>query len=331
MNLLNSRKRRKIDFGKKVLLLLAFLVVSSANLTFVPPSAFSAPSPSAVIALEEFRWTSFPLKVYVDMNTWALPNYSVAVREALDDWVKTIWNYTQTYNGTSLPTINYLYYVSDVNNTDHYDIVISFTSDKMPPTSNNVGLTDCKWNPIMHTPIAPITINITTFSRTATSLFVKNVAMHEFGHALGLGHASSSNTLNGPELMYYASSTNEAVYPSTLDVYGLVNLYDDNFNQNVQLPPSIPYVMLAEGTIPPSQTSLLNAYIPYLPLVGVFILIIAVAIILGRLSRSEKDRSIPQPPPHPTVDASNTFPRRSTRKRTVYVFYQCAKREAGFL
>jgi hypothetical protein len=313
MNLLNSRKRYGIDFGKTGLLL-AFLVISSANLAFVPPFAFSAPGSSSVIALAEFRWTRFPLKVYVDMNAWTLPNYAVVVREALDDWVKSIWNYTQTYNGTSLPTINYLYYVSNVNATDNYDVVISFTSDTMPPTSNNVGLTNSSWNAVTHTPIAPITINITTFSRTATDLFVKNVAMHEFGHALGLGHASSSNTLNGPELMYLASSNNEIVYPSTLDVYGLMNLYDGKFSQNVQLPPSIPYVMLTEGTIPPPQASLLDDYRLLVPLLGVLVLLIAAAIVIACLSTGEKDQGIPQPPPPPTVYTSNcTFLRRSTR------------------
>ena len=303
MNLLNGRKRQRIDFGKKGLLI-AFLIVSSANLAFVPPFAFSAPGSSSVIALEEFRWTSFPLKVYVDVNNWALPNYAVVVREALDDWVKSIWNYTQTYNGTSLPTIDYLYYVSNVNATDHYDVVISFTPDRMPPTSNTVGLTNCSWNALTHTPIAPITINITTFSGTATGLFVKNVAMHEFGHALGLGHASSANTMDGPELMYLTSSNNEVVYPSTLDAYGLVNLYYGKFSQNVQLPPSIPYVMLAEGTIPPpAPTSLLGDYRPFLPLVGVAVLLIVAAVVLGRLSEGEKDQGVPQPPPPPTVDA----------------------------
>jgi hypothetical protein len=306
MNLLDSRKRHRIDFGKKGLLL-AFLVVLNANLFFVPPFAFSAPGSSSVIALGEFRWASFPLKVYVDVNNWALPSYAVVVREAVDDWVKSIWNYTQTYNGTSLPTIDYLYYVSDVNSTDHYDVVISFTSDKMPPTSNTVGLTNCSWNAVTHTPIAPITINITTFSGTATDLFVKNVAMHEFGHALGLGHASSANTLNGPELMYSTSLINEVVYPSTLDVYGLMNLYNGKFGQNVQLPPSIPYVMLAEGTIPIPQTSLLNDYRPYLPLLAVLGFLIAAAIVLGHLSSGEKDQGIPQPPPPPTVDASNAL------------------------
>lgn len=301
---LNVRKKPGISF-KVNYVLLVFLIVSTVNFGLLRTVAFSAPDSSPVIALEEFRWTSFPLNVYVDMNSWTVPDYAVAVREALDDWVRSIWNYTQAYNA-SLPVINYAFYVSNVNATDHYDVVFTFTPDKMPPTSNTVGLTTYNWNPITHTPLAPITINVTTSSGKAENLFVKNVAMHEFGHALGLGHAYSSNTLNGPELMYYTSSNSEIVYPSTLDIYALTNLYDNKFSQNVQLPSNIPFEMLAEGTIPPSGvTSLWDNYQQYLPLVGVFILIVVAAIVLGRLAKENRHEEIPEAPPPPTIDESN--------------------------
>ena len=304
MNLLNTRKERGISFKVKHLLLV-FLIVASLNFGLLRTVAFSASDSSPVIALEEFRWTSFPLNVYVDMNRWTVPEYAVAVREALDSWVRSIWNYTQTYNA-SLPTINYVFYVSDVNATDHYDVAFTFTPDNMPPTSSTVGLTTYSWNSITHTPVAPITINVTTFSGTATRLFVKNVAMHEFGHALGLGHADSPNTLNGPELMYYTSSKSIVVFPSTLDIYALTNLYDNKFSQNVQLPTSMPYAMLTEGTVPPSiGTSLWDDYQPYLPLAGVFILLAVAAIVLGHLAKENRHEEIPQAPPPPTIDESN--------------------------
>ena len=288
---------------KKSGLLLVFLVIVATNSGITWSVAFSVQNSTPVIALEEFRWTSFPLNVYVDLNSWSLPSYAVAVREALDSWVKSIWNYTQTYNDTSLPTVSYTYYVSHVNATDHYDVIISFTPENMPPSSNTVGLTTYSWNAITHTPLTPITINITTSSGTATNLFVKNVAMHEFGHALGLGHATSAETLNGPELMYFTSSKNEVVYPSTLDMYALASLYHGRFSQDVQLPDYIPYVMLSEGVIPPPQTiNLLDAYKPFLPVIGVIALLVATAVVLGYLSKGGKDQNVPQPPPPPTVD-----------------------------
>jgi hypothetical protein len=249
------------------------------------------------IELEEFRWTTFPLKVLLDMNQWSRPEYAGAVREALDSWIRGIWNYTGTYNETSLTRITYVFYMNNVNATDNYDVFISFTADKIPPSSNTVGLTTYSWDPVDHQPIGPIDINITTFSGTATTLFVEDVVMHEFGHALGLGHASSQTTLNGPELMYYASTKNEVLSPSTLDVYGLTQLYVGNYGQNVALPSNIPYVVLTGGDVPPSQVYSLEDYRKYLPLLIILFLAIVVAVVLGLIARGTKPEDALQPPP----------------------------------
>jgi predicted Zn-dependent protease len=257
------------------------------------------------IALEEFRWTKLPVKVLVDMNQWTQQEYAVAVREALDSWIKSIWNYTNTYNDTSLATVNYLFYLNDVNSTTDYDVLISFAPDKIPPGPNTVGLTTYSWDLTTHQPVPPITINITTYSGTATTLFVKNIAMHEFGHALGLGHALPQNTLNGPELMYFSSSKNQVVYPSTLDVYGLTKVYNGSYGQTVYLPSSIPYVMLAEGDIPPPQIIPWEDYRKYTPLFIVLFLVVVVAAVLGLVSREKKPEDL-QPPPPPALEDSDS-------------------------
>lgn len=206
---------------------------------------------SSSIELHDFSWNRFPLRVLVDMNKWSTRSYSVAVREALDSWVKSIWNYTHTYTNMTVD-FNYVFYASNVNTTGIYDILISFTQNEIAP--NVVGLTNLRWDPRLHDPITPIIINITSYSATAEDLFIRNVAMHEFGHALGLGHANSRDTENGPELMYPSSSLQQTVYPSTLNAYGLVMLYSGSYGNTVTLPADIPYMMLAEGSIPQDQT-----------------------------------------------------------------------------
>jgi hypothetical protein len=172
----------------------------------------------------------------------------------------------------------------------------------MPPDSNTVGLTTYRWDALTHEPISPITINITTYSGSASSFFVKNVVMHEFGHALGLGHAGQANTWNGPELMYYASSKTQVMYPSTLDVYGLTRLYAGDFGQNVQLPPYFPYVMLTEGIVPPPEQTLLNGYDRYLPIVGLLLLLVVAVAVVGQLTKEKREPQEPQPPPPPSPD-----------------------------
>jgi predicted Zn-dependent protease len=282
-----------------LLLVSALLVsyISSAGMSALAQSSYS-------IELEEFRWTTFPLRILVDMNQWSVPEYAVAVREALDDWMKSIWNYTQTFNDTSLPVMSYVFYVSNVNATQDYDVLVTFAPDRMPPGSSVVGLTTYDYDPLTHEPIPPIIINVTTSFATASSLFVKDVVLHEFGHALGLGHASSSSTLNGPEVMYYASSKTEVVYPSTLDVYGLSQLYRGVFNQSVQLPSDVPYVMLTEGTVPPPTvtpliTSPLEDYEKYLPIIVGLLVVLVVAIVLARTGKEKSPEEPPQPPPPP--------------------------------
>jgi hypothetical protein len=250
------------------------------------------------IELEQFRWTTFPLRVLVDMNQWSVPDYAVAVREALDDWMKSIWNYTHSFDNASLPAISYVFYMSTINETSDYDVLVTFTANRIPPGSNTVGVTTYEWQPYTHEPIPPIMINVTTFSATASNLFVKDVVMHEFGHVLGLGHAASSSTLDGPELMYNTSSKNEAVYPSTLDVYGFTALYRRTFSQSVQLPSDVPYVMLAEGVVPSPTSSMWEDYREYVLVVVLFLLIVA-AVVLGRIRKEKKPEEPTQqlPPP----------------------------------
>jgi len=279
-----------------VFLLAAFLLAGCVS--SIDRSSYAAVSYS--IELEGFRWTRFPLKVFVDMNQWAVPDYAVAVREALDGWVKGIWNYTHTFNDTSIAMINYVLYLSGANSTSDYDVLIAFAADNMPPGSNTVGLTS--YSVLGHEPVSPVVMNITTFSATVGNLFVRNVVMHEFGHVLGVGHAVPSDTMNGPELMYYISSKDKVVYPSTLDVYALTELYAGHFVQSAQLPSDMPYVMLAEGVVPPPPaTSLWEDYRQYFPIIAVLIFLIGVAIILGQITKEKKpEESVLQPPPAAT-------------------------------
>jgi predicted Zn-dependent protease len=254
----------------------AMLVLNAVPLTIVS----SRLAVSYSIEVEEFRWIKFPLRVLIDMNQWSLPKYATDVHGTIDAWMKAIGNYSTTFNDTTLAEVNYIFYLSNVNITNNYDIFVTFTPDEMPPFSNTVGMTTYKWNSFTHEPISPIIINITTYSASASSSFIRNVVMHEFGHALGLGHASPQSTTDGPELMYYISPRNQVAYPSTLDVYGLTILYKGNFSQTVELPQNIPYIMLTSGQIlpppPPSTTTFLQNLVRYLPVALVLLLIILV-------------------------------------------------------
>jgi len=111
-------------------LLLASLALSSSQQT--------ANAQTNSIDLEEFRWSysSFPLRVLVDMNQWSVDAYAPIVHDTLDTWLASIWNYTASYDSTNLNAISYLIFFSDVNSTSNYDILITFSQTRWAQTSS---------------------------------------------------------------------------------------------------------------------------------------------------------------------------------------------------
>ncbi len=245
------------------------------------------------IELEDFRWAGFPLDVFVSIGGWSRSDYAVAVREAVDAWMGSIWEYISTYNDSTLSMVNYYFYLEGVNSTGNYDVTVYFEQNELT-TADAVGLTTTRWNPSTHEPISPIVINITTYSASAEPLFVKDVAMHEFGHALGLGHAFPSTTADGqPELMHSTLARDEVVYPSTLDVYGLIFLYKGGFGQTVELLSNIDYKMLIDGNPPPPPplTNFLELLRRYVFIIAL-VIVLVVAVLLAVRAGMKKEKPV---------------------------------------
>jgi hypothetical protein len=140
-----------------------------------------------------------------------------------------------------------------------------------------------------------------------------NIASHEFGHALGLNHATVSGTGDGTfELMFLSygqavgNSANSLEAPSTLDLYALSYIYDWLATSSMLsgsghpvtfllLPSGIAYssVYPYAEQIQTLQSSLSRSRLEIIILAIVAALLLALVLALGILL----SRKNPAPPP----------------------------------
>jgi len=135
-----------------------------------------------------------------------------------------------------------------------------------------------------------------------------NIASHEFGHALGLNHATVSVTDDGTfELMFLSygqavgNPRNSLETPSTLDIYALLNIYDwlaNSMSLNgpghsatvYSLPPGIAYMSVYPYSeqIQSLQNSISQLKLEILIVAVVAAVLLAVALALGILLARKK-------------------------------------------
>jgi len=153
-----------------------------------------------------------------------------------------IWNRAQLWFRTKyFPTGEVYTFLIDVRPTD---VLVDFTdywsvSNYCPSMPLGVeGCTNVDWNYSRNITQAIVFLDTTILTSPSNdSIFL---ALHEFGHALGLPDLPPSPTspceFQDLFCLYYADR-----YPSTLDLYALHQLADGNRQTTVSLPSNIPY------------------------------------------------------------------------------------------
>ena len=243
--------------SRKIAFLLAFILLTSFVPSLTPrtlvlrlSSYHASFSDDPSIDVLGVAWADVNLKVLVVKPSWLSRSYVDSVVKAFKAWDRSLESFGNSYGYPYLSKFSFYVTVSSASQPG-YDITVEFSQAAAQP-GGEIGeaIVAYIYGRIVS---VKIILYVYTTDGKLSPVDVFNIALHEIGHALGLNHASSSSTINGPEVMYPVYSYPKMeLRPSTLDAYALAKVYawlaTGSFvppsKRTISLPSSIPYRML---------------------------------------------------------------------------------------
>ena len=231
--------------------LLAFTIIVLAVSAILLPAYAQGSRPTIHVTPPPSK--NFPLKIYVYPRAYDLDSGAEFTCPHQDELVTMFYHALRSFRKAVLrfvdeyPEYSKLAEITFVNTTSLDQADIAFRVVKRLEGERVVAYTNFTgaWTPYR----SEICVECSIFDN-GTREFVWSVILHELGHALGLGHAFQPFTENEhPELMsYIPEETREKIWPSTLDLYAIYELYFhhefEEVYENVTLPSKIEYKMV---------------------------------------------------------------------------------------
>ena len=174
--------------------------------------------------MEDLAWSRSTIDILLvtpNNQSWWNPIYINSVLRAVGQWNEAIQYYSA--NNTQYAYLAALKLVPTVSNESlpGFNIYLNWTQSTIAGSSDDIGLTTLsdEANVITH-----CNINLATHTSHGDALAdgdEQNIALHELGHSLGLGHSNYTGDVMYPALTLLGS----AKLLSTLDLYGVATSF----------------------------------------------------------------------------------------------------------
>jgi hypothetical protein len=177
------------------------------------------------VQLQGFVWDHSSLNVLIitaDDESWWDPNYLNITLRAIGQWNEAISGFAS--NNSDFSYLSNLMIKSTVTNESKkgFDMYVNWTDSALSNYTDVAGLSQV--TPTFRGAIKNCTVILavrTNHGEPLNEVDMQNVALHELGHNLGLGHSNYTGDLMYST--YNLGSSGERV--STLDVYGVAKVF----------------------------------------------------------------------------------------------------------
>jgi Matrixin len=251
---------------KAIMALLLLFSLTSATIVLAEAQTQS----EYVLDLQGPTWNHSTIRLIITPKyneTWWNPAYLNSTLRAISQWNDAISFSASNY--TDFAYLSGLRMIPEVSNSTRagFDAQISWIQ-QFGNVTCEAGLTRTTYETSGVIRNSDVTLSAYDCRGNILSeVDMQNVALHELGHVLGLGHANNTG-----DLMYFAYALSSPVRAvSTLDVYGVASVFRwmsaspefDPSNQgprifSVTLPPTIKYdyLQISDANLPPPQSPL---------------------------------------------------------------------------